>query len=86
MNSIYSNMNTTFSFRWLYDHSDGLVSMPFVLVGFTGCLPDKGFPGDICGDLRITVAVSNPADHGIRVDGDCITGINIAEYDRVSIR
>ena len=83
---IYADMDAAFSFRWLYDHSDRLVSVPLVLIGFTGCLTDKGFPGDICSDLWVAVAVSNPADHGIRVDGDCIMGINITEYDWVSVR
>ena len=79
-------MNSAFSFGWLYDYGDGLISMPFVLVGFTGGLTDEGFPGDVCGDLRVAVTVSNPADYGIRVNGDCIAGINIAEYDWVSVR
>ena len=59
--------------------------MPFKLIRLSGSLTDESFPGYICSDTGITVAVSNPADHSIRIYGNGIIPANIAQYNWVAV-
>ena len=60
--------------------------MPFERIRFAGRLADKGLPVHIGLNMGIAVSVSHPADYGIRIDGDGIASLYVAEGDRVSVR
>ena len=53
--------------------------MPLKLIRLSGSLADESFPGYIGSDTGITVSVSNPADHSIRIYGNGIIPANIAQ-------
>ena len=59
--------------------------MPLKLIRLSGSLADESFPGYIGSDTGITVSVSNPADHSIRIYGNGIIPANIAQYNRVAV-
>ena len=65
--------------------SVALMAMPLKLIRLSGSLADESFPGYIGSDTGITVAVSNPADHSIRIYGNGIILANIAQYNWVAV-
>ena len=82
---IHTDADSALTFRWLNDNRNIISTMPLKLIRLSGCLADESFPGYIGSDTGITVAVSNPADHSIRIYGNGIIPANSAQYNRVAV-
>ena len=84
--SVYLQLNAPLPFGGLDNHGYRQTAVPFKGVRFAGGLTDKGLPVHICLYMRVTVSISHPADYGVRIDGDGIAGLYVAEGDWVSVR
>lgn len=52
--AVHAKADTAHALTWLDNDRYGLMPAPFKAVGFSGALPDKGFPVHIHLDIRIT--------------------------------
>ncbi len=82
---IYCDLYPAPPFRRLDDHGHRHAAMPFEGVGFAGSLADESLPVHICLDMGIAVSAAHPTDDCVRVDGDGVAGLYVAERDRVAV-